>query len=318
MNSVKKIILARYYFGKFVDELKENQNITSSPILQDIYQKNDYQKLLQEVIDAIKENPKGDLVKLKYYLLEKSGLKNEIEKLVKVTQIAPGIIIDFGTEKSRDTILCGKSQECVMENGSLVESPKSIEENTIFDLASTSKLFMAISILKLNEMNLLDVFDPVTKYVPEFKNLDDDITIYDLLKFRVNIGTDERVDSAKSKEEAEQILFTIHKKESNNPNNAYTDMGAMVLRYVVERVSKMPYKEFVRSVILEPLNMKDTYLNVPEEKLARVANENYSTIIKWDGTAFTRYDNVPGTPHDAKAIAMGALEGVAPGHAGFF
>lgn len=318
MNSVKKIILARYYFGKFVDELKENQNITSSPILQDIYQKNDYQKLLQEVIDAIKENPKGDLVKLKYYLLEKSGLKNEIEKLVNVTQIAPGIIIDFGTEKSRDTILCGKSQECVMENGSLVESPKSIEENTIFDLASTSKLFMAISILKLNEMNLLDVFDPVTKYVPEFKNLDDDITIYDLLKFRVNIGTDERVDSAKSKEEAEQILFTIHKKESNNPNNAYTDMGAMVLRYVVERVSKMPYKEFVRSVILEPLNMKDTYLNVPEEKLVRVANENYSTIIKWDGTAFTRYDNVPGTPHDAKAIAMGALEGVAPGHAGFF
>ena len=90
MNSVKKIILARYYFGKFVDELKENQNITSSPILQDIYQKNDYQKLLQEVIDAIKENPKGDLVKLKYYLLEKSGLKKGNKKVT----IAKGKTID--------------------------------------------------------------------------------------------------------------------------------------------------------------------------------------------------------------------------------
>ena len=32
----------------------------------------------------------------------------------------------------------------------------------------------------------------------------------------------------------------------------------------------------------------------------------------------TKYNNVPGTPHDAKAIAIGELEGIAPGHAGFF
>ena len=64
--------------------------------------------------------------------------------------------------------------------------------------------------------------------------------------------------------------------------------------------------------------MKDTHLNVPKEKLDRIANENYSTIIKSDGTDITKYDNVPGTPHDAKALAIGELDGIAPGHAGFF
>ena len=132
------------------------------------------------------------------------------------------------------------------------------------------------------------------------------------------IVTDKRVDSAENKEEAEQILFGVHKREDQNFTNAYTDMGAMTLRYVVERVSKMSFKEFVQSEIFNQVGMKDTYLNVPQEKLDRVANENYSTIIKSDGTEITRYDNIPGTPHDTKALSIGELDGIAPGHAGFF
>ena len=90
------------------------------------------------------------------------------------------------------------------------------------------------------------------------------------------------------------------------------------LRYVVERVSKMPFREFVDEVIFKPVGMTDTHLNVPEYKLDRVANENYSSIVKSDGSVVTRYDNVPGTPHDAKSIAIGEAQGIAPGHAGFF
>ena len=310
-------IKAYYIYKRYIEELLKNQNETSSPILQDIFTKKDYETLLKPVLKVIEENPHANLTTLRFLLFKKSGLKEIIDNFVKLTQITPGVILDFGTFKTRDTVLCGNSQEYVMENGVLVPCPKAIEQDTIFDLASTSKLFTAISILKLAECDLIDVFDPIVKYAPEFKNLGD-ITIYDLLKFRVMIVTDRRVDAAKNKDEAEQILFSVYKKENQNFNNAYTDMGAMVLRYVVEKVSKMSFKEFVQAVILDPINMKDTHLNVPEEKLDRVANENYSTIIKSDGTDITRYDNVPGTPHDAKALAIGELDGIAPGHAGFF
>lgn len=306
-----------YIYKRYIDELVRNQNMSSSPLLQDIFTKKDYEMLLQDVLTIINKNPYANLTTLRLLLFKRSGLKEIIDNFVKDTQITPGVVLDFGTYKTRDTVLCGKSQEYVMENGVMVPKPKAIEQDTIFDLASTSKLFTAIAILKLSENGLIDVFDPITKYVPEFKNLSD-VTIFDLLKFRVMIVTDERVDKAKNKEEAERILFTVHKKEYQNFTNAYTDMGAMVLRYVVEKVSKMPFKDYVAATIFNPLGMHDTYLNVPKEKLDRVANENYSTIINRDGSAITRYDNVPGTPHDAKALAIGELDGIAPGHAGFF
>lgn len=313
MNNIK----AQYIYNKYINELLNNQNMASSPVLQDIFTREDYEELLKPVLKVIKENPHANLTTLRFLLFKRSGLKEIIDNFVKLTQITPGVILDFGTFKTRDTVLCGNSQEYVMENGILVPKPKAIELDTIFDLASTSKLFTAISILKLQEVGLIDVFDSITKYVPEFRNLND-VSIYDLLKFRVMIVTDKRVDSAKNKEEAEQILFGVHKKEDQNFTNAYTDMGAMTLRYVVERVSKMSFKEFVQSEIFNQVGMKDTYLNVPQEKLDRVANENYSTIIKSDGTEITRYDNIPGTPHDTKALSIGELDGIAPGHAGFF
>ena len=112
-------------------------------------------------------------------------------------------------------------------------------------------------------------------------------------------------------------MFSTYKR-GKELTNAYTDIGAMILRYVVERTTHMSFVEFVNAEIFEKAGMKDTYLNVPEEKLDRVANENYSSIVKNDGTVFTRFDNVPGTVHDAKASVIGHKYGIAPGHAGFF
>lgn len=313
MNKIKMYFT--YY--NYIDELLKNQNMTSCPLLQDIFSKKDYEKLLKNVIDVLNNNPHNSITNLRFLLFQRSGLKDIIDDFVKKTKITPGVILDFGTKKTRDTVLCGNSQEFIMKNGQMIYSPKPIEQDTIFDLASTSKLFTAIAILKLNEDGLIDLFNPITDYVKEFKNLNN-ITVYDLLKFRKMIVTDIRVDSAKNKEEAEQILFTVHELKNPQTKNYYTDMGAMVLRYIVERVSKVPFTEFVDEVIFKKANMKDTHLNVPEEKLDRVANENYSTIVKSDGSFITRVDNTPGTPHDAKALAIGELSGIAPGHAGYF
>ncbi|MBD8924299.1 class A beta-lactamase-related serine hydrolase [bacterium] len=306
-----------FKYREFIKELMNNQNKTNIPILQDVYKYNDYERLLRPVLEVINNNYNMPITKMRHELFCQSELKKVIDTFINKTQITPGLIIDFGTRKTRDTIICGLRQEYIYENNEFKRKELPIEEDTIFDLASSSKPFTAIAILYLQEMKKIDVFDPITKYVPECKNLGD-VTIYDLLKFRVDVVTDKRVDSAKNKEEAEQILFTLHKSNKENIVNAYTDMGAMILRYVVERVSKMPFNEFVQEIIFKPAKMEDTYLNVPKDKLYRVANENYSTIIDKDGIAHTRFDNIPGTPHDQKARAIGELEGIAPGHAGYF
>ncbi len=307
----------RQLLEKYAFQLWQNQNMTNTPCLQDIYSINDYNVLLQEVLNILKKNSSMNLSGIRFELFKRSGLKEAMEIFVSYTKTTPGILLDFGTFKTRETILCGLSQEYTFQNGEIVYVPRAMEEDTIFDLASTSKLFTCISILKLEELGLIDLYDPVSKYVPEFQKIGT-TSIIDLLKFKVMIVTDKRIDEAKTAEEALLILFTAHPKEEQEAINAYTDIGAMVLRLVVESVAKMPFSLFVEEMILRPTGMNDTYLNVPPEKLSRVANENFSSIVSGDGSIKTKYDNIPGTPHDDKARVMGHSSGIAPGHAGYF
>ena len=304
-------------YKRYINELLKNQNETSIPLLQDIYSAKDYERILKPVLDTIRENPHASLTTLRLKLFLNSGLKEIMDIFVNDTKITPGVLLDFGTFKTRDTVLCGLRQEVTIKDGKIVKEELPIEQDTIFDLASSSKTFTTVAILALEEAGLIDVFDSIEKYVPEFNKLNG-VSIYDLLKFRVRIVTDKRVDSAKNKDEALQILYSAHLDENQNVTNAYTDMGAMILRIVVERVSKMTFDEFVNEIIFKKAKMEDTHLIVPKHKLERVANENLSTIVFKDGSYKINYANIPGTPHDPKAIAIGELDGIAPGHAGYF
>ncbi len=60
--------------------------------------------------------------------------------------------------------------------------------------------------------------------------------------------TNGRLDAKDSRAEAEEILFDIRVNENFNKDmNPYTDMGAMVLKYVIERVTNMNYYDFLNS-----------------------------------------------------------------------
>lgn len=303
---------------KYINKLLKNQNNTNTPFLQNIYTRADYYVLLQEVATIIKQNPHASLQTIKLLLFQNSGLKELINEFIHTTEITPGLLLDFGTQKNRDTILCGLAQEYThTETREKVFNPKPINQDTIFDLASTSKLLTCIAILKIKELGLIDIFSPVKKYLPEFKELGN-TTIYDLLKFRVKVSTKSRIDKAKTAQEALEILYTASPDENQNFTNAYTDIGAMILKLLIEKVTKMPFNHFINDIIFTKANMKDTHLNVPLEKIPRVANENYATIIKSDGTYHTSFSTNPGTAHDPKTIIIGAKDGIAPGHAGYF
>ena len=51
-----------------------------------------------------------------------------------------------------------------------VEKEIAIDENTIFGMASVTKSFVALSVMQLCEKGLMDLDDPVSKYIPEFTN----------------------------------------------------------------------------------------------------------------------------------------------------
>lgn len=50
-----------------------------------------------------------------------------------------------------------------------------IDENTIFGLASVTKSFVALSIMQLSERGIIDLDAPVSRYIPEFTNKNQDV-----------------------------------------------------------------------------------------------------------------------------------------------
>ena len=108
-----------FIYKKYIDELLKNQNNTNIPLLQDIYSYKDYERILKPVLKTIYDNPYANLTTLRLKLFLNSGLKEIMNIFVNDTKITPGVLLDFGTFKTRDTILCGLRQEVDMKDGKL-------------------------------------------------------------------------------------------------------------------------------------------------------------------------------------------------------
>lgn len=305
------------FVSRFINKLYQNENNTDTEHLKNLYSKKDYYVLLKDVITLLKAQPNNNIEFYRAQLFEASGIKEIIWDFIYARNLMPGIILSYGTNQNRDKIICGNMQDVIYYDGVYHNAPIKMQEDTIFDLASTSKLFTSLSLLKLCEAGLLNLNDPIRKYVPEFNNLEN-ITVYDLMTFQIPIKSAERIDVAESIEQANNSVFTLAKEENHSLSFPYTDMGSIALRYVIERISNMPLNEFIEQEIIRKYHLNNTFLNVPLDLLNKVANENYSSRVDADGRILTMYDNIPGTVHDGKARALGHAQGIAPGHAGYF
>ena len=161
--------------------------------------------------------------------------------------------------------------------------------------------------------------DQVQKYVPQFINLKD-VTIIDLLTFNKPIKTNGRIDKANSYDEALEILNNIEVDYDSigSTKNPYTDMGAMVLKFIIEKVTNMSFYDFINQEILEKLGLTDTHVLVPSYKLDRVASTNFERKYYEDDNIGVTKEVLKGISHDPKARIMGQQLGNLSGHAGLF
>ncbi len=94
---------------------------------------------------------------------------NKFEKFEKLTQE----IMEENKARGIAVRAFRKSGEIIYEKyfGFKNEEKKElIDENTIFGIASITKSFVALSILQLLEQGKLSLEDPISKYIPYFKN----------------------------------------------------------------------------------------------------------------------------------------------------
>jgi CubicO group peptidase (beta-lactamase class C family) len=156
-----------------------------------------------------------------------------------------------------------------------------IDDDTVFRIASMTKSFTALCILKLRDEGKLSLDDPAEKYLPELAGLkyptsdSPRLTIRHLMSHSAGFPEDNPWgDQQLSKTEAEfTAMLAAGIPFSNAPGVAYeySNYGFAILGRVVSRVSGVRYVDYVTANILRPLGMTATTLepaSVPANRIA--------------------------------------------------
>lgn len=170
-----------------------------------------------------------------------------------------------------------------------IEKQDTLQENSLYRIYCTAHPIKVVAALMLVDRGLLSLDDPLSKYIPEFKNMKvlskdsigkfipakREITIYDLLTAQSGIGYIKEyyknigfyADSTSLKE---GILKLPNLPLTHQPGEGFQyGISLNVLSFLVELITKVPFAEFVRQNLFIPLEMYDTDYFVSQDKIGR-------------------------------------------------
>lgn len=207
-----------------------------------------------------------------------------------------------------------------------VESGKAMEKNSIFRIASQTKAITSTAIMMLWEEGKFRLDDPISKFIPEFKNPQvlntfrygdttftarpstKEITIRHLLTHTSGLGYgvidgDERMKMIYDKAGVTDLFTTenITIEESvrrlaklplhHEPGAKFTySEGLDVLGYLIEIASGMPFDQFLKIRLFDPLGMDDTRFYLSDAQAPRLVTVHTRKVDKWEPFPVTFYD----------------------------
>ena len=223
------------------------------------------------------ENKKGHALYIKPQASIDSSLVGSGMKRLRV-EISPktNIVDSFFTQIYKANGFNGTV--LVTDNGKMIynksfgysnfDSKGQLNEYSIFQLASVSKQFTAVSVMILQERGILRYSDPVTKFFPGFPY--PEITIDLLLSHRSGLPNyvyfcdeyysekDKPITNRKLMDlfiqNKPQLYFTPDKKFN------YCNTNYCILAAIVEQATQTSFSDFVQTEIFDVLGMKNTYI----------------------------------------------------------
>ena len=187
-----------------------------------------------------------------------------------------------------------------LHGGLIRPSGKELTRDALFDIASITKLYTQIIAYKLINEGAFKLTDKIKELDSRFENVGD-LTVSDVLEFVTKFETVDsngniwRIENASTRQEAEERLFSMKATEIGNGFN-YNDMGLMLMKEVMETITRKPYEELFDEYIKKQYGLNDTHIIVPKEKIHLV----------------TGTPNLDGSVNDLKANVLGGYSG----HAG--
>ena len=240
------------------------------------------------------------------------------ERLDRITELARGYT-ESGKLAGVLTVVARDGQvvhvSAVGQRG--VEDPRPLTEDALFRIFSMTKPITAVAAMILYEEGKFQLTDPVSKFLPELAELDvlvdgervpakNVMTMQQLLThtagFSYGFVETDPVDKlygevqalgAKDMDEFVERLATLPLKYEPGTQWHYS-VAVDVTGAVIERISGQRFGEFLKERLFDPLDMRDTFFQVPPDKLDRfLPNHGWdrenSKLVAFDDTDFMDY-----------------------------
>jgi serine-type D-Ala-D-Ala carboxypeptidase len=188
--------------------------------------------------------------------------------------------------------------------------------HTLFDLASLTKpLATATSIMALLRDGKLALENQIGQILPEFKKSEkNEIRIEHLLSHTSGLPDYypfykvlEKYPVHERKPHLRYLLINVPLKNPIGQTRLYSDLGFMILSWIIERTAKYKIDRFVNDEVFKPLGLRNLFyqnLNEKKKNIRYAATE----MCPWRKTL------IEGVVHDENAFVVGGIEG----HAGLF
>jgi beta-glucosidase-like glycosyl hydrolase/CubicO group peptidase (beta-lactamase class C family) len=183
-----------------------------------------------------------------------------------------------------------------------------VTDTTVYDLASLTKVIgLTTAAMLLVDAGLLELDQRVVDYLPEFTGpLKEDVLVRHLLLHTSGLPAWVPLYAeTASADEAVQRVLSSPLESAPGTEYVYSDLGAITLTQLVERVSGQPLDAFLQERVFGPLEMRRTRFRPPSEWLPFIAP---TELDPW------RNRLVHGEVHDENAFRLGGVSG----HAGLF
>ncbi|MEV4947739.1 serine hydrolase [Streptomyces sp. NPDC053755] len=184
-------------------------------------------------------------------------------------------------------------------------------EDTVFDLASVSKLFTSILAVQQIERGALELEARVTAYLPEFGGGGkQDVTVRQLLTHTSGFRAWIPLYKEPTREGKLRLLWNEVLAAAPGTAYLYSDLNLISLQLVLEEITGRPLDVLLRDEITAPLGMHRTRFNPPPSWRPRIAATE-DARLPWSGLD---RGMVWGEVHDENAYGLGGVAG----HAGVF
>ncbi|WP_418510574.1 serine hydrolase domain-containing protein [Corallibacter sp.] len=177
---------------------------------------------------------------------------------------------------------------------------------TKFSIGSLTKSFTAIAVMQLHERGLLNLHKPIKTYIPELNATVGKLTLHQLMKNASGLPVHlNRITDLEYRDITSEELIELYNNKATlafepETEYSYSNLNYQLASVVVEKVSGLSYKAYLKQHVFDPINMKNSGVertfdypkdkakgyDVNDGKLVK-SERNYMAYAKGGGDVYT-------------------------------